>query len=204
MNKKVGLKTFAKLITPSLLESLSVLVLFIVFFITDEIHQLYSKDLTSLSVATFKGTFLSGLAHWFSSLYYSKEFSTVAIYIFWFLIAFLVYVMASRFSGSAEEIVEDIHIRHYLWPRDTNRNNPIKEYIEKFGMRFIVLVTLCLYLLKLTPALVNWWRLHYIVASISLHSLGIYLALLILMTLYVHGLVILIRALLLRLRIVSL
>jgi hypothetical protein len=111
--------------------------------------------------------------------------------------------MALRFTQNAEEIVEDMRIRHYIWPRGTNRNNPIKEYVEKFGMRFIVLVTLGLYLLELTPALVSWWKLHYTVAGLSLHSLSIHLILLVLVTLYIHGLVVLIRALLLRLRIIN-
>jgi len=203
MHKKEGLRTFGKMMAPSLGELLSVVAVFVVLFIANQIHHLHLKDLTTLGTATFKGTFLSGSARWLSSLYNSKEFSTLAVYIFWLFIALLVYVMAVRFTKNAEEVVEDMRIRHYIWPKGTSRNGQIDEYIEKFGMRFIVLVILCLYLLKLTPALVNWWKVHYLVTGLSLHSVGVYLTLLVLVTLYTHGLVVLIRALLLRLRIIN-
>jgi hypothetical protein len=203
MYKNEGLKTFGKLIAPSLLELLSVFFIFVIFFIADQIHQLYSKNLTTLGVSTFKGTFLSGLAHWLSSLYNSKGFSTIGVYIFWLLIALIVYVMAISFTNNAEEMVEDVKIRHYLWPRGTSRNSPIKEYFEKFGMKLIILVALCLYLIRLSPPLFNWWKVHYAPATVSLHSLKVYVILLIFVTLYIHGLVVLIRALILRLRIIN-
>lgn len=203
MHKKEGLKTFGKLITPSLMEVIGVVSIFVILFIANQIHQLHLEDLTTLGAATFSGTFLSGLAHWLSSLYNSKEFSILAVYIFWLLIALLVYVTALSFTKNAAEILKDMHIRHNLWPKGTNRNNQIDEYIEKFGIRFIVLITLCLYLLKLTPPLVNWWKLHYVVAGVSAHSLSIYLIFLVLAMLYIHGLVVLIRSLILRLRIIN-
>jgi len=203
MHKKDGLKIFAKMASPSLLELLIVVSIFLVLFIIDQIHQLHLKDLVNFGVASFKGTFLSGLARGLSSLYHSKNFSTLGVYVFWLFIALLVYIMALRFTQNAEEIVEDMRIRRYMWPKGTNRNGQIEEYIEKFGIRFIVLVTLALYLLKLTPDLVSWWRLHYIIANFSFHSLSIHLALLVLIILYVHGLVVLLRTLLLRLRIIN-
>lgn len=203
MHNKKGLKTFVKLISPSLLELISILTVFIILLIANQIHQQYSADLTNLSAATFKGTFLNGFAHWFSTLYTSKGFSVVAIYIFWLFIALLVYVLAFRLNKNAEEIVDDISIRHYMWPRGANRNKPIEEYIEKFSMKLITLIVLCLYVIKLSPLLVNWWKLHYIFVSISLHTLTIYAILLLFLTLYIHGLIILIRILILRQRIVG-
>src|SRR5665213_3232836 len=162
MHKKEGLKTFTKFIEPSLLELLSVLSVFAVLIISNQIHRLYSADFTSIDAATFNGTFLGGFTHWLSSLYNSKEFSITAVYVFWLLIASLVYVMAFRLTKNANEIAEDIKIRHYIWPIGADRNNPIKKYFEKFGMKFIILVTLFLYVIKLSPPLVNWWKLSLI------------------------------------------
>jgi len=201
MHRKEGLKTFAKLITPSLFEFLGVLIIFLIFFISHQVHQQYPNDLANMGVGTFKGTILGGLARWIDVIYRSNEFSILGLYIFWLFIALLVYIMAVRFTRNVEEVADDIRIRHYLWPRGTNRDSPLKEYIEKFGIKLVVLFTLFLYLMKLSPLLINWWKRHYIFVGDSLHSLTIYITLLVFMMLYVHGLVILIRALILRLRI---
>lgn len=203
MYKKDGLKIFTKFIEPSLLELLSVFAAFVVLIIANQIHRLYSANLISIDAATFKGTFLSGFTHWLSSLYSSREFSTVAVYVFWLLIAALVYLMAFRLTKNANEITEDFKIRHYVWPIGTDRNNPIKKYLEQFGIKFVTLITVFLYLIKLSPPLVNWWNHHYISTGYSIHALLVDLILLVFLMLYVHGLVILIRIFLLRLRIVN-
>jgi len=203
MHKNKRLKTFTKFIEPSLLELLSVAAVFAVLIISNQVHRFYSADLTTIDAATFKGTFLGGFSHLLSSLYNSKDLSIMAVYIFWLSIASVVYVIAFRLTKDANEIAEDFKMRHYVWPVGADRNTPAKEYFEKFGMKAIILVTLFIYLIKLSPALINWWKFHYIFTNGSLHTVSVDFTLLLFMTLYIHGLVILIRLFTLRLRIFS-
>jgi hypothetical protein len=204
MHIRNGLKTFTKLIEPSWIELLTIFTLFVILFIANQFQQTSSNNFTNLGAVTFKGTFISGISHWIGTLYTSKEFSTIAVYIFWLLVATLVYFVAFRLTKNAEEAVEDVSIRHYLWPRGANRNKPIEEYFEKIAIKIIVLVIICLYVIKLSPMLVNWWKHHYIYSISTLHGFAIYLILLLFVGLYMHGLVVLVRALTLRLRIINL
>ena len=107
MHKNKGLKTFSKFIEPSFLELLCVLSAFGVLVIANQVHHLYSADLTTVDAATFKGTFLGGFSHWLSRLYNSKDLSIVAVYIFWLSIASIVYVLAFRLTKDANEIAQD-------------------------------------------------------------------------------------------------
>lgn len=201
MHKNERLKTFREFIEPSSLELLSVFAVFAVIIIVNQFHRLYSADLTTIDTATFKGTFLSGFTRWLGSLYHSRNLSIVAVYIFWLLIASIVYAMAFKVTKNANEIAEDIKIRHYVWPVGADRNNPMKQYLEKFGTKLIIIVTLFLYLIKLTPPLINWWKLHYVFTGDLPHNLLIGLGLFVFMALYIHGLVVLIRLFILRIRI---
>lgn len=203
MKYKSGLKTLASLASPSWLELTVCSVVFVILALINQLSEGSVNQLTSLGAVNFKGTFLAGISRWISSLFASSDFSTAFDYIFWFLVGVVIYIIASRLVNNAEEFIQDISLRHYIWPKGSNKNRPFEEFVEKAFIRVFTFIIFCFFIIRFLPVLDHWWAVNHVYTNLSAHTFEIYLLLLIFVSLFIHGVVIALRLLLLRRRILA-
>lgn len=179
------------------------LVLFVISVVVSQPSQ-YKQALEGVNSQSLKGVFFYSIVKDITSAVNSQLASQIAVYVFWVFVAICIYLLASRLTKNVNELADDISLRSYIWPTGNNKNQPVKEFIEKLIFRVFLAVIILIYLFKAFPKLVSLWKFHIVSLSLSGHSIKIYFYLFIVEMLFLHILVILFRLLFLRKRLVNL
>lgn len=162
------------------------------------IMSTYRSEFLYVNKADFQGTFFYGIVRWFSNLSVDPTFSYISVYVFWVSLAIVTYFVIERVIHCEKEFVRDISIRNYVWPEGSNKNKPLEEFFEQAVFRFTILLLILIYLIKVTPSLGQWWKIHH-----SGANLIVYGELLLLEFLFAQFFVILLRLFLLKDRIIA-
>ncbi len=190
------------LLLPSAL-GISIYVLIFVLTLVISQPSQYKTALSGFNVNDFQGTTVHNLFSDFTKAINSQIVNDIAIYVFWVVIAFGVYVIANRIIKNATELAEDFSLRQYIWPKNENKNSPIREFIEKIVFHTVVLIALILYLFKATPFIFDLWKKFHISSDLKIHNLELILILFVSELIFLHIIVILVRLFLTRDRIIK-
>jgi hypothetical protein len=178
--------------------------LYLLFFVLSIIiNQISTNKFLGISSGYFEGTFIYKIWHEISKILSSSLINNISIYVFWLIIACFIYLIASRLTKNVDELAQDISIRGYILPKGRDKNQPIRELLEKLLFHFALAIILIFYLYKAGPFLVNLFKSNRLSADISLHNIVTFFILLLVNLIVLHIAVILIRLLLNRRRIVN-
>lgn len=188
---------------PSMLGVVTYISIFVITLVVGQPSQIKTA-LQGFNIREFNDTFAGGFSRMLSKLFNSQIFNEIAIYVFWVIVAFTIYIIASRLIKNVDELADDYSLRHYIWPKNKNKNQPLKEFGEKLLFHFITLIILIFYLFKAIPFLSSLWKRTNFTLTLSFRSVITIICLFIIETLFLHIIVILIRLFLTRRRIVQL
>jgi len=124
--------------------------------------------------------------------------NTAVVALFWAIVGVFVYVLVLGIMGALRELGSDIEERTYLWPEEANPHSPLVGFFERAGVHFAAFVILVLYIfyplaiVLRSPAFING------AAQVSFLT---YLLWFLIGTVVWHGLVVVLRFMLLRIRI---
>jgi hypothetical protein len=153
--------------------SLGLSVFAVIFIITTVVNQFttYENAVLNITQSDFKGTFIYSILTTYDRVTSTQYFNEFALFVFWLIIATGVYFMATRIVNGEEEILYDLRLRHYVRPKGADENGPIKEFFERFAIRFTFFILLITYLVNFIPPLDSWWKQHHTKTSLSVYFL---------------------------------
>jgi hypothetical protein len=188
------------LLEPSLFGIVAYVFIFIVTVAISQPSQL-KEVIKNLNSHNFDGTSLHRFFSSFNNIINSQITNDISIYIFWIIIAIVIYVIAGRIIKNVNEIADDVSIRKYIWPSKDSKNVPIRQTVEKIAFHIAMFIIIIFYFFKATPALFNLWKFYSMKVGNSSPDLGLIFVIFVFQTLYLHIAVILIRLFLTRTRI---
>lgn len=200
--KNSRLAVIVNLLMPS---SLGVWIYIVIFGLTVVISQPseYKVALQNFHISDLKGTFVYGLVEKSIHIIDTQLANEITIYVFWAIVASAVYLMAVRLTRNVGELTQDLRLRDYIWPPGSDKNRPVKEFIEKIIIRIIMAIIFLIYIFKILPVLANIWKSTNLTLSFSMHSLVELALLFIIEVAFLHLAVIIIRLFMLRSRIIQ-
>ena len=202
VNYKENLRIILALFLPSALG----LIIYSMFFLTIivfEQNSEFKKLLQTISVNNFKGTFLDGTINSISKLLSTKLANTITLYLFWAIIAAIIYFIGSRLYNNFYDINRNVKLRTYVFPEGTDKNGPIRRSIQKIMIRLGALILLLIYVFRIVPFSLNLLKTHDLKIHMNQSCIINISATLILTFVFLHFGVILVRILLFRRRIVG-
>jgi len=200
--KKNTLLAILRILSPSALGLFFYIIIFIITLAVNQPSELKTA-ITSFNTNDFQGTFIYRYIVDFSKLINTHLISQLAIYIFWVFVAFIIYLIASRLTKNVDELAKDFSLRQYVWPKDKDRNVPIREFAEKFVFHAVTLIILIFYLFKATPWLASLWKRSDLTLKFSVHNIWALIVLLFFEVLYLHVTIILVRLFLTKHRLIT-
>jgi hypothetical protein len=202
--KHLKMKTLSALdfFAPSAFNLVLYITIFIITILISQPSQ-YKNDLQNFHLTEFQGSILYTAIHDSSKFISTGLANSVAIYIFWVVIAIFVYLVANRLTQNVEELAHDVSLKQYIWPQGSDRNGPLKEFFEKLVFRFVMLVALIVYIFKLVPLIDNFWKHKNIGLSFSVHSISAFGLVLLYELLFLHFGVILLRLFFIKRRLIN-
>lgn len=190
------------IISPSLI-GIEVYAVIITVLIASYIWEQNGDTLSSLQASSFKGTFLYGYVNDFSNLIKSNIFNDVMLYVFWVIVGILIYFIASRIVSNVGNITDDIIIRHYIWPKGTDNNAPLKEYSKRIVFHLSLLIVLIIYLIKVPPLIEQWLQSNKVFSEVTNLSGWYLLEFMLFIFLFYQGIVVILRLLATRRRLIE-
>ncbi len=160
------------------------------------------KLISGINLEQIRSTFLGQYINDLTKLLKLPFANTIAIYIFWAIIASFIYFLGNKMYKNAHELSTDMKLRNYLRPAGTNKNKPVMEFLEKLVFRLLAFILLMIYIYRLAPGGINYLKSTNLNFTMSFNYLEIILKVLVVEVLFLHFGVILIRLFLLRRRII--
>lgn len=130
--------------------------------------------------------------------------NTVFYYAFWITVGLLVYGLIRFAMSKLGELSDDLNLRHYIWPNQRLRNRPLQQFVEVGLFRIAVFIAAFMYLkaafgFMLRPIGQIWADNGWLANRNFLKYTFVFLV----QVLLLHGLVVLLRLLLLRKRLIG-
>jgi hypothetical protein len=127
--------------------------------------------------------------------------NTLFFYIFWAIVGLAVYGVLHIVLSKLSELSDDLNLRHNIWPDQRLRNRPLQRFVEISLFRVFIFILLFLYIkaafgFMLRPIGQIWADNSWLENSNFLKYTFVFLV----QVLLLHGLVVLLRLLLLRKR----
>lgn len=200
LNKKIG--PILDIISPSAVGVAVYVMVFIAVAVDNQIAP-YKNAILDLKVSDFQGTFLYGSVVDLSRFTRLQIASDITLYIFWIIVGIIIFLIASRVASDNREVAKDISMRHYIWPPGSDVNQPLKKFAERLAFHTALAMVIIIYIFKGLPLLHGWWQHEQTDLMFTIESLRTNALLLIYETLFLHGLVVLLRMFFVRRRLFS-
>lgn len=131
--------------------------------------------------------------------------STLALYLFWVLVGLVVYAVLALIVTNARELEKDLQARHNIWPQASSKDRPLLVFLAQVLFRAVIFVLTLLYVqhvlaFALGGPLDSFWPANQ---WLHMHAFTKGALLVLVDIALLHGLVVLLRLLLLRSRLFS-
>lgn len=75
----------------------------------------------------------------------AQRVDNAIIYIFWGGLGILIWLLIETTSRDMGELVQDLNLREYIWPKRSDRNRPLKQLLKRGLLHLIVFTLLLIY-----------------------------------------------------------
>ncbi|HUC87997.1 MAG TPA: hypothetical protein VMR95_02515 [Candidatus Binatia bacterium] len=193
-------KVFVRLLSPS---ATGLVLYAIVAFLITVVQVIYlSSKLNNLQQGVRSTFHLFG--SWFINLVGSNRVNSLAIYIFWLAAGVVVWFILKAAASNVNELIDDLNLRKYIWPKQAEHNRPLIGFIEHSLFRLAILIVLLFYIQRVVGNLFGLFtngspHISWINNHIAVEAAFIFLSWVVVL----HGFVILLRLIALKTRLFS-
>jgi hypothetical protein len=201
-NSSKALSILLSFISPSAIGMTIYIIIFLSTFLAEQNSQI-NLAIRNFNKNNLEGTIFYGLINQIERIINNQTVNTIAVYIFWIIVASFVYFIGLFFYKSFHELSSDFIIKKYLWPAESDKNSKIRDFLEKFGLRFVIFIMIIIYIFKFLPVLTLFLKKNNLKYDQTFHYLGIIVMVAIVEFIFLQFAIILLRLLFLRKRVIG-